>query len=97
MMFFEQNIDENAMITCYKIGKKFKDQGFIVKDVSFHVKCREIVGILGPSGAGKSTIFNMLTLFTGRDTGQIELSEHQFNGYIKNFNEVSKLQMGLVF
>ena len=32
-----------------------------VNDVSFQVRCGDIVGLIGPNGAGKSTLFNVVT------------------------------------
>jgi ABC-type branched-subunit amino acid transport system ATPase component len=32
-----------------------------VRDVSFHVRKGEVLGIIGPNGAGKTTIFNLIS------------------------------------
>jgi len=42
-----------------------------VKDVSFHIKSGEIVGLLGHNGAGKTTIMKMLTGFLQPSSGSI--------------------------
>lgn len=43
-----------------------------VQDVSFRVRCGEIVGLIGPNGAGKTTLLSMLSGFLATSTGAIE-------------------------
>lgn len=45
----------------------------IIKDVSLHVKKREIYGFLGPNGAGKSTVMKMLANLWKPTSGSIEM------------------------
>lgn len=42
-----------------------------VKNVSFNVERREIVGLIGPNGAGKTTVFNLITGHYLVDQGDI--------------------------
>lgn len=42
-----------------------------VRDVSFDVRAREIVGLVGPNGAGKTSLFNLLSGLAYSDSGQI--------------------------
>jgi branched-chain amino acid transport system ATP-binding protein len=44
-----------------------------VRDVSFDVDDRDIVGLIGPNGAGKTTLFALLSGFIRADAGQIRL------------------------
>ncbi len=43
----------------HQVAKAFGDK-VVVRDVSFHVRQGEAVGILGPNGAGKTTCFYMV-------------------------------------
>ncbi len=54
---------------------KLSDQEFwAVKDVSFHVKKGEVVGIIGPNGAGKSTILKLLSGIIIPNQGSLQLN-----------------------
>ena len=46
-----------------------------VKNVDFHIKRGEILGLIGPNGAGKTTIFNLITGSLSSSSGSI-----MFNG-----------------
>ena len=42
-----------------------------VADVSFHVRCGEVLGLLGPNGAGKSTTVGIISGLTAPDSGSV--------------------------
>ena len=42
-----------------------------VNNLSFDLKCGEILGLIGPNGAGKSTMFNVMTGVLRSDGGEI--------------------------
>ncbi len=44
-----------------------------VDGVTFEIAEREIVGMIVPNGAGKTTVFDLISGFTGLDTGRIEI------------------------
>ncbi|MCL1918313.1 MAG: ABC transporter ATP-binding protein [Peptococcaceae bacterium] len=48
-----------------------------VDDVSFDVRCGEILAFLGPNGAGKTTIINLITGELQKDSGDIRVFEGQ--------------------
>lgn len=45
----------------------------VIKDISFHVFEKEIVGIIGPSGCGKTTLFNVISGIEEQDTGTVKI------------------------
>lgn len=47
----------------------------VVSDVSFEVKCGEVVGLLGPNGAGKTTSFYMTVGLVRPTSGKIFLDD----------------------
>lgn len=55
-----------------------------VKDVSFTVGHREIVGVIGPNGAGKSTLFNAVTGFDRPDSGNVVFDGTNVDGMPPN-------------
>lgn len=54
--------------------KRYKSRE-VVKDVSIHIQCGEIVGLLGPNGAGKTTSFYMIVGLIPVDGGVIMLDD----------------------
>src|SRR5689334_10499196 len=40
-------------------------------NVSFEIRCGEILGLLGPNGSGKTTLFECLSALSPADSGQI--------------------------
>ncbi|MGC8507071.1 MAG: ATP-binding cassette domain-containing protein, partial [Thiomonas sp.] len=45
----------------------------VVRDVSFRVRCGEVVGLLGPNGAGKTTSFYMIVGLVRPEAGRIHI------------------------
>lgn len=43
-----------------------------LKDFSFEMKEKEIIGLIGPNGAGKTTFFNVLSGFIKPESGKME-------------------------
>ncbi|MEM0240407.1 MAG: ABC transporter ATP-binding protein [Candidatus Nezhaarchaeales archaeon] len=42
-----------------------------IKDVSFKIREKEIVGLIGPNGSGKTTLFNVISGFYKPETGKV--------------------------
>ena len=42
-----------------------------LRDFSFKLKEKEVVGLIGPNGAGKTTFFNVASGFIKPDNGEI--------------------------
>ena len=67
-----ENNSEKAISTLHL--KKEYDSGVLaIKDVSFMVRQKEILGLLGPNSAGKSTIFSVLTSLLPKTDGSVKL------------------------
>ena len=61
------------MIDVQHVGKLYGSFE-AVRDVSFQVRDREIVGLLGPNGAGKTTIMKILTCYHFPSSGAVTLN-----------------------
>jgi branched-chain amino acid transport system ATP-binding protein len=51
-----------------------------VRDVSFSVKPRRILGVIGPNGAGKSTLINIITGHLRPSEGRVLFDGHDITG-----------------
>ncbi|NLN64776.1 MAG: ABC transporter ATP-binding protein [Clostridiaceae bacterium] len=49
----------------------YKDENWVLKDVSFHIKPGETVAFVGPTGSGKSTIISLMARFYDIQKGEI--------------------------
>lgn len=71
--------DNKCMLQVEGLSKSFKGVR-AVRDVSFRVCEREIIGLIGPNGAGKTTLFNMLAGALKPDFGRILFQEQDVTG-----------------
>ena len=51
-----------------------------VKDLSFAVEEREVVGLIGPNGAGKTTVFGLIAGFIRPDAGDVRFRDRSIVG-----------------
>ncbi len=52
----------------------------VLKDITFDVEDREIVGVIGPNGAGKTTLFNLITGIYKPTEGTISFNREVITG-----------------
>jgi branched-chain amino acid transport system ATP-binding protein len=66
------DVADNTVVRVRNVTKSF---GGIraVDDVSFDVRCGEILGVIGPNGCGKTTLFNCILGQYRADGGSVEL------------------------
>jgi branched-chain amino acid transport system ATP-binding protein len=65
------------------------------QDISFSVRCGELVGLIGPNGAGKTTLFNCISgfhpvtsgrvIFNGEDITSLKAHETALRGMARTF------------
>ncbi|MFA1821452.1 ABC transporter ATP-binding protein [Virgibacillus oceani] len=87
----DTEVGESTIVKADNVGVSFKlNTGtfWALKDVSFEIKEREVVGIIGHNGAGKSTLCKVLTKILAPDEGEIELNGETSSllGYGTGFN-----------
>lgn len=97
----DENIQNNGSITAPikgevsfdKVWFAYKDENYVLKDISFNVKEGETVAFVGATGAGKSSIVNLLTRFYEINKGQIQIDGINVNDF-----EISHLrkEIGMV-
>ncbi|OJJ23916.1 antibiotic ABC transporter ATP-binding protein [marine bacterium AO1-C] len=64
-----------------KVWFAYKDEDYVLKDISFDVKKGETVALVGATGAGKSSIINLLSKFYEINKGQIMLDGKDIEEY----------------
>ncbi len=70
---------DDAILNVVKLKKSFG--GIIaVKDLSFHLNDKEVLGLMGPNGAGKTTVFNLISGVYKPDSGAIKYKGKEIVG-----------------
>ncbi len=59
------------MARALTLGRAPRDSVDALRDVSFNVGAREVVGVLGPNGSGKSTMMRLAAGLLSATTGQV--------------------------
>ena len=74
------------MIFVEKINKQFGSK-IIFRDVSFHLRPKEKVGLIGENGTGKTTLFKVITGRESLDSGQVTLRKGLRYGLLEQDQE----------
>ena len=67
----KESIDVRNLGICFKLNK---ERFWALKDVSFSVREREIIGVIGHNGAGKSTLCRALCGILKEDEGSVQVN-----------------------
>ncbi len=59
----------------------YKEDNFVLKNVSFKIEAGKTVAMIGATGAGKSTIINLLSRFYEYNKGEILIDNNEIKNY----------------
>lgn len=80
------------MIQVEHLSKRYGEDFWAVKDISFHIQKGEIVGFVGQNGAGKTTTIKMLSGILNPTEGSVRI-----DGYdIEKESRKAKMSLGYV-
>ncbi|KAH9122285.1 hypothetical protein LEN26_010324 [Aphanomyces euteiches] len=71
----------NKVLEVLNLSKTI-DGKCLIKNLSFEIEPKSIVGIVGPNGAGKSTLFNIITGQMEPDSGTINIGKTVQMGFV---------------
>lgn len=83
------------MLEFNKVGKTYSSSKFNIKDISFTLGEREIVGLIGRNGTGKSTILKMANQLVTKDSGEITYNNKNYDDMDEK--EIRKLRQDIVY
>lgn len=71
----------NKSIQLQNVWFAYKDENYVLKDISFKINSGETVALVGATGAGKSTIINLLSRFYDFNKGEIFIDDLNIKSY----------------
>lgn len=74
-----------GLINFEQVSFAYKENEFVLKDVSFEVKPGQTLALVGATGAGKSSIINVLTRFYEYQEGEIKIDGTAIEKYQLDF------------
>lgn len=84
-------------VTFEHVSFRYKDTDAL-RDVSFHVKAGQTVGIIGHTGAGKSTLVNLLSRFYESTSGEVRIDDIDVREYdLKQLRDQISIAMQDIF
>jgi branched-chain amino acid transport system ATP-binding protein len=66
-----------------------------VKDISFHLRTGEILGLIGPNGSGKSTVMKLIMGIERPDAGSVRIGRVEVAGLPSH--RIARMGVGMVF
>jgi len=72
-------------IRFHKVWFAYKEEQYVLKDLSFEVKAGQTVALVGATGAGKSSTINILNRFYDIQKGEIEVDGVDIHQYELNY------------
>jgi ATP-binding cassette subfamily B multidrug efflux pump len=75
----------NGSISFRGVWFAYKEDQYVLKDLSFEVKAGQTVALVGATGAGKSSTINILNRFYDIQKGEIEIDGVDIHQYELNF------------
>lgn len=75
----------NGAISFRGVWFAYKEDQYVLKDLSFEVKAGQTVALVGATGAGKSSTINILNRFYDIQKGEIEVDGVDIHKYELNF------------
>lgn len=93
-------MDQSPLLEVKNLSKHYQKNGRIinaVKNINFHVKTGEILGLVGESGSGKSTISKMIILLEKPTTGEILFKGNNILQMSRDQTRILRRQMQIVF
>ncbi len=92
---------QDIILSANDVSKVFSDAAIhtqVLKNINFHLRKGESVGIVGASGSGKSTLLHLLGGLDLPSTGQINLLAHNFTTLSDNqLSELRNRYLGFVY
>lgn len=83
------------MLEFNKVTKTYSTSKFNMKDISFVLGKKEILGLIGRNGTGKSTLLKMANKLVEKDSGQIIYNNQNYDEM--NEKEIRKLRREIVY
>jgi len=71
----------NDKIELRNVWFAYRDENYVLKNISLSIRAGETVALVGSTGAGKSTIINLLSRFYEYDKGEILIDGHNIREY----------------
>ncbi len=68
-------------ITFQNVAFAYPGNGPVLRDISFHIRPGQLVGIVGPTGGGKSTVLSLIPRFYDTISGKVIIDGHDVRDY----------------
>ncbi len=73
------------MIELKAVGYRYKEEEPLIRDMTFHLRKGQVLGLLGHNGSGKSTLLKLIGGLLAPDTGEIRFMDRPLAGVERPF------------